>query len=124
MEWGNRVKSMAIQGGITFAVVFLTLFLADMLIEPVDISWIFILLVGIVVSLLLQPLFIWMHFRMEQGGIEATRLTDLELNERDIREAVSNWVYIHYRKTLEGDLEFSRDASGVLNCKVTVRDDS
>jgi hypothetical protein len=124
MNWGKRIKSLAVQGGVSFAVVSLTLYLADLLMKTVDIRWYFILLVGAFASLLLQPLFIWMQMRMEQGGIEATRLSDLELNERDIREAVSNWVFIHYRKTLEGEMEFSRDASGVLNCKITVREDS
>ena len=124
MKWGNRIKSMVVQGSISFVIVSLTLYLADLLIKAVDIRWYFILLVGFFASLLLQPLFIWMNLRMEQGGIEATRLSDLELNERDIREAISNWVFIHYRKTLEGDMEFSRDASGVLNCKITVREDS
>ena len=115
---------MAVQGGVSFGVVSLTLYLADLLVKSVDIRLYFILLVGLFASVLLQPLFVWMHLRMEQGGIEATRLSDLELNERDLREAVSNWVFIHYRKTLEGDMEFSRDPSGVLNCKITVREDS
>ena len=125
MKWGERIKGTAILTGISFMIVALAVFMTDFLIlKNINISWGQIIIVAFFSSLLLTPLFYWVRLTLENGGIEATQLSNLELNERDVREAVSNWVFIHYNKKLEGGLEFSRDDSGVLSCMVTVRNDS
>ena len=62
--------------------------------------------------------------RMTEGPIQATRLTDLELNDRDICEAVDQWVYTHYKKKGDGVKDFRLDENGFLVCKGTVRDES
>lgn len=124
MKLGDRVKGTAILAGLSFLIVCLATFLADVLIlKKLSINFFQILLVGLFSTLLLAPLFYWLRIRLDNSSIEATQLSDLELNERDVKEAVSNWVYIHYRKRLEGDLEFARDENGALSCKVTVRND-
>ena len=83
-----------------------------------------ILLIAVVAGLLLSPYFYWIRSRMAEGPIQATRLTDLELNDRDIREAVDQWVYTHYKKKADGVMDFRLDENGSLVCKVTVRDES
>ncbi|MDC7234913.1 MAG: hypothetical protein PQJ58_16895 [Spirochaetales bacterium] len=125
MEWRNRIKGTLILAAVSFVIVSLATFLADLIIlRDLSINIFQIFLVGFFSTLLLSPLFFWLRMKLDSSSIEATQLSDLELNERDIKEAVSNWVYIHYRKKVEGDLEFSRAEGGTLNCKVTVRNDS
>jgi hypothetical protein len=125
MKTGDRIKSIALLTGISFVIVSLAVVLSDYLfLKNMSIHWLQVVLMALISSILLTPLFYWLRVTLENGGIEATQLSNLELNERDVREAVSNWVYIHYNKKVEGGLEFSRDDSGVLNCKVTVRNDS
>ncbi|QEN09731.1 hypothetical protein EXM22_17710 [Oceanispirochaeta crateris] len=125
MKTGDRVKSIALLTGISFVIVSFAVVLTDYLfLKNISIHWLQVVLMALISSILLTPLFYWLRLTLENGGIEATQLSNLELNERDVREAVSNWVYIHYNKKVEGGLEFSRDDSGVLNCKVTVRNDS
>jgi len=124
MKLGDRIKGTAILAGLCFLIVCLSTFLADLLIfKNLSINLFQVLLVGLFSTLLMSPLFYWLRMRLDSSGIEATQLSDLELNERDVKEAVSNWVYIHYRKRLEGELEFGRDENGALSCKVTVRNE-
>ncbi|MDA3958704.1 hypothetical protein [Oceanispirochaeta sp.] len=125
MKWGERIKGTALLTGISFLIVAVAVILTDfLLLKNISISWFQVVLMALTSSVLLTPLFYWVRLMLEHGGIEATQLSNLELNERDVREAVSNWVYIHYNKKVEGGLEFSRDDSGILSCKVTVRNDS
>jgi len=125
MKLGERIKGTAILTGMGFVIVSISVFLTDfLLLKSIAFSWYQIVLFGLISSLFLSPLFYWIRTVMEHGGIEATQLSGLELNERDVREAVSNWVYIHYKKKVEGDLEFARDESGALSCKVSVRNDT
>jgi hypothetical protein len=124
MKLGDRIKGTAILAGLSFLIVCLATFLADFLIlKNLSINIFQIVLVGLFSTLLLAPLFYWLRIRLDSTGIEATQLSDLELNERDVKEAVSNWIYIHYKKRLEGELEFGRDENGALSCKVTVRNE-
>jgi len=125
MKWGERVKGTVILTGMGFLIIAISIFLTDFfLLKSVEYSWLQIVLFALISSIFLSPLFFWMRRVMEHGGIEATQLSGLELNERDVKEAISNWVYIHYKKKVEGDLEFARDESGALSCKVSVRSDS
>lgn len=124
MKLGDRIKGTAILAGLSFLIVCLATFLADFLIlKNLSINIFQVVLIGFISTLLLAPLFYWLRIRLDSSGIDATQLSDLELNERDVKEAVSNWVYIHYRKRLEGELEFGRDENGALSCKVTVRNE-
>jgi len=125
MKLSERIKGTAILCGMGFLIVAISVFLTDLLfLKNISFNWFQIALMGFFSSLCMTPLFYWVRIVMENGGIEATQLSGLELNERDVREAISNWVYIHYKKKVEGDLEFARDESGALSCKVSVRNDS
>ncbi len=125
MKLVDKLKGTLLFTGISFILIGAAAYLTDFIIfRNTDIGFLFIILSAAIGALLLAPLFFLFRSMTRQGGIEATQLSDLELNERDVREAVSNWVFIHYKKKMEGDMEFSRDENGALNCKITVRSES
>ncbi len=125
MKWGDKIKGTILYTVISFILIGAAAYLTDFIFfRNTDIKLFYILLSAALSAVLLAPLFIWIRSRGKEGGIEATQLSDLELNERDVREAVSNWVYIHYKKKMEGNMEFSRDENGALNCRITVRSEN
>jgi len=124
MELRDRLLGALFLSLITSAVVLLVVLLTDaVLLQSVSIGFLQEMLIAVVVGLLLFPLYYWLRVRMEHEDIQATRVTDLDLNERDLREAVDQWVYIHYGKKAEGSMDFTRDEDGAVSCRVTVRDD-
>ncbi len=110
---------------VTSAATFLILvFFDQVLLKGIDLGIFLSLAISLLAGILLFPFFLWMRSRIMEEPIPATRLSDLELNDRDIREAVDQWVYVHYKKRAEGVMEFSLDDKGSLACTVTVRDES
>ena len=110
---------------VTFSATLLILIFFDkVLLKNIDLGVFLSLAVSLLVGILLFPFFLWMRSRIIEEPIPATRLSDLELNDRDIREAVDQWVYVHYKKRAEGVMDFEIDDKGILTCTVTVRDES
>ncbi len=110
---------------VTAVVILLVLVFFDkVLLKKMDFGFFLSLGVSLLAGILLFPFFLWMRSRIIEEPIPATRLSDLELNDRDIREAVDQWVYVHYKKKAEGLMDFSQDEKGSLVCRVTVRDES
>ncbi len=116
---GAMILSLA-----TMIIVILVLVLTDVLLMPeTTLGFFRIFFIAIVSGVLLFPFFYWIRSRIGEDPIPATRLSDLELNDRDVREAVNQWVYVHYGKRAEGVMDFELDDSGSLVCKITVRDE-
>ncbi len=125
MKIGNGTKTAFVFVVFSFFLVGLAVFLVDFLFIPErEIPFLLVVLMSFFAVLFLSPLFFWVGLKRDQSRIEASALLDIELNERDIREAVSNWIHIHYAKKLEGELEFYKDDAGLMNCKASVRDES
>ncbi len=124
MKTGIRIKDTVILVFLGIVFVALALFLLGLLIPEAGLSLAYTGIAACFAGLFLSPLFFWFTLKARAGGgIDAAPLSDMELNERDIREAVSNWIHIHYGKKLEGELEFYKDNAGILNCRASVRDE-
>ena len=109
---------------VTMIIVLLVLALTDVLLMPdTSLGFFRVFFIAIISGVLLYPFFYWMRSHIGEDPIPATRLSDLELNDRDVREAVNQWVYVHYGKRAEGVMDFELDESGSLVCKITVRDE-
>ncbi len=82
------------------------------------------LITGCVVAGLYIPFLSWLFTRStalkQYAGIP---LEETVLNEENLTEAVSYWVYIRYRKHLEGRIQFLEDNVGNVICRATVRKD-
>ena len=110
---------------VTCSATFLILVFFDkVLLKDVKLGIFVSLAVSLLTGIVLFPFFLWIRSRIMEEPIPATRLSDLELNDRDIREAVDQWVYVHYKKRAEGVMDFSLDDKGSLACIVTVRDEN
>ena len=109
---------------VTMIIVLLVLILTDLfLMTESNLGFFRILFIVILSGALLFPFFFWIRTQAGEDPITATRLSDLELNDRDVREAVNQWVYVHYGKRAEGVMDFELDENGSLVCKITVRDE-
>jgi hypothetical protein len=109
---------------VTLVVIAVMLILTDVFfLKGSNIGLLKILFVSLISAVLLFPFFYWIHSGLKDNTIEATRLSDLELNDRDVREAVNQWIYIHYGKKADGSMDFNLADDGSLICRVTVRDE-
>ncbi len=82
------------------------------------------LIIGAVIGTASLPLFIWLSLRPASLGTYAGfTLEEIELDEDELSEAVSNWVFAEHKRRIEGPVQFLEDEDGNVNCRVTVRKD-
>lgn len=82
------------------------------------------LVAGGIVAGLSIPVLLWLVLKAPSlDSYSGFALEEIDLDEDDLNEAVSNWVYAEKKKRLEGDLRFLEDDDGNVSCRVTVRKD-
>ena len=80
------------------------------------------LVAGGVVGLASLPILIWLSLRpVSLEHYSAFALEEIELDEKELANAVENWVYANHRRRVEDDLRFLEDDEGNVTCRVTVR---
>jgi hypothetical protein len=83
-----------------------------------------VLAAGIVAGLSI-PVLLWLGMKAPSlNSYSGFALEEVDINETELSEAVSNWLYVHRRKRLEGELRFLEDDDGNVTCRATVRKDS
>lgn len=82
------------------------------------------LIIGTVIGTASLPLFVWLALRPSSlGNYAGYTLEEIELDEDELAEAVSNWVFAEHKRRIEGPVRFLEDEDGNVNCRVTVRKD-
>lgn len=120
----KRLTGSLIMSIISLIIVLVVLLLVDSFILKESGSGFFVLfLISLFSACLLFPVYYWGYSKVGEDTILANRVSDLELNDRDVREAVNHWIYIHYGKRAEGTMEFDMEDSGSIVCRVTVLDE-
>ncbi len=121
----RNFKKLLVYGGLISGLLLLTVIAAFIVFQTgaADVSILVrSLITGCVVAGLYIPFLSWLFTRstaMKQyAGIP---LEEIVLNEEHLTEAVSYWVYIRYRKHLEGRIQFLEDNAGNVTCRATVR---
>ena len=76
---------------------------------------------GIVAGLSI-PVLLWLMLKAPSlDSYSGFQLEEVDLDEDDLNEAVSTWVYIHRKQRVEGELRFLEDDDGNVSCRATVR---
>lgn len=82
------------------------------------------LISGGIVAAAALPFILWLAVKpIRPDQYSAYTLEEIELDERELNDAVGNWVYARYRKRAEEDARFLEDEDGSVSCRVTVRKD-
>ncbi|OQY33204.1 MAG: hypothetical protein B6241_08875 [Spirochaetaceae bacterium 4572_59] len=120
----KRLIDSLVMSIITIVVVLAVLFLiSSFMIQEGAAGFFVLFLIAFLSGGLLFPLYYWGYSKIGEDTILASRVSDLELNDRDVREAVKQWIYIHYGKRAEGTMEFDMEDNGSVICRVTVLDE-
>ena len=82
------------------------------------------LMAGGIVTGLYLPMLAWLYLRPASlKRYSGFPLEELELNEEDLSEAISNWVYAKQKRRMEGRIQLLEDDAKNVICRVTVRKD-
>ena len=82
------------------------------------------LFIGAVISLASLPVFVWLALKPPSlDSYSGFTLEEMELDEDELFEAVSNWVFVKHKRRAEGSVRFLEDEDGNVGCRVTVRKD-
>ena len=80
--------------------------------------------IGAVIGLASLPVFVWLALRPPSlDSYSGFALEEMEMDEDELFEAVSNWVYIKHKRRAEGGVRFLEDEDGNVGCRITVRKD-
>ena len=82
------------------------------------------LVAGGIVAGLSIPVLLWLVLKAPSlDSYTGFELEEVDLDEDELNDAVSTWIYIHRRKRVEGDLRFLEDDDGNVSCRATVHKD-
>jgi len=74
--------------------------------------------------LLLIPSIFYVTRKTTGDHIDAVKIEELIINESEIKDAVTNWVFVKYGKPVMGNVEINTAGSdGKINCTVNVVQD-
>ncbi|MBN2659293.1 MAG: hypothetical protein JXR86_19720 [Spirochaetales bacterium] len=74
--------------------------------------------------LLLIPSIFYVTRKTTGDYIDAVKIEELIINENDVKDAVTNWVFVKYGKAVMGDVEINTSTpDGKINCRVNVVQD-
>jgi len=74
--------------------------------------------------LLLIPSIFYVTRKTTGDHIDAVKIEELVINESEIKDAVTNWVFVKYGKPVMGNVEINTAGSdGKINCTVNVVQD-
>ncbi len=82
------------------------------------------LIAGGIVAGLSLPVLLWLVLKSPSlDSYSGFALEEIELDEDELADAVSHWVYGNSKKRVEGELRFLEDEDGTVTCRATVRKD-
>lgn len=74
--------------------------------------------------LLLIPSVFYVTRKTTGDYIDAVKIEELQINENEIKDAVTNWVFVKYGKPVMGEVEINKSATdGKINCIVNIVQD-
>lgn len=74
--------------------------------------------------ILLIPSIFYVTRKTTGDYIDAVKIEELHISENEVKDAVTNWVYIKYGKPVMGEVEINASgADGKINCIVNVIQD-
>ena len=74
--------------------------------------------------ILLIPSVFYVTRKTTGDHIDAVKIEELQISEKEIKDAVSNWVFAKYGKPVMGEVEVStNDLDGKISCHVNVIQD-
>ncbi|MBB6482405.1 hypothetical protein [Spirochaeta isovalerica] len=74
--------------------------------------------------LLLIPSIFYVTRKTTGDYIDAVKIEELVINENDVKDAVTNWVFVKYGKPVMGDVEINTSSpDGKVSCIVNVVQD-
>ncbi len=81
------------------------------------------LIAGGVVAVVCMAVLFLLFRRASMSGYSGYALEEMELDEDELTEAVTNWVFMAHRRRVEENLQFLEDENGHVSCRVKIRKD-
>lgn len=73
---------------------------------------------------LLIPSIFYVTRKTTGDYIDAVKIEELQISENEVKDAVTNWVFIKYGKPVMGEVEINSDSSdGKISCIVNIVQD-
>jgi len=124
VNWNRILASLIIVSGLFAVSVVTALFIPRAGGEEGPSLLAAALISGGVVAAAALPFLLWLAVKpVKPDQYSAYALEEIELDEKELNDAVGNWVYARYRKRAEEDARFLEDEDGSVSCRVTVRKD-
>ncbi len=74
--------------------------------------------------ILLIPSIFYVSRKTTGDYIDAVKIEELQISESEVKEAITNWVFVRYGKPIMGEVEIKKsDSDGKINCIVNVVQD-
>jgi hypothetical protein len=73
--------------------------------------------------ILLLPSIFYVTRKTTGDYIDAVKIEELQISENEVKDAVTNWVFVKYGKPVMGEVEISLNPDNKLNCIVNIVQD-
>ena len=82
------------------------------------------LIIACAITGIYLPILIWLYLQASSlKHYSGVTLEEMELDEDELSEAVSNWIYFTHKKRMEGRVRFLEDKEKNIRCRVTIQAD-